>query len=89
MHLCIGKETYKSMKYKLKKQMAKIITQSIWVLSHTYCWVWKCGRNLFRKSDFDYFIRNLQTQYPTTSGIWTKPFFHKVVFQNKIESNIT
>lgn len=70
------------MKYKLKKQMAKIITQSIWVLSHTYCWVWKCGRNLFRKSDFDYFIRNLQTQYPTTSGIWTKPFFHKVVLVN-------
>ena len=70
------------MKYKLKKQMAKIITQSIWVLSHIYCWVWKLGRNLFRKSDFDYFIRNLQTQYPTTTGIWTKPFFHKVVLVN-------
>ena len=70
------------MKYKLKKQMAKIITQSIWVLSHTYCWVWKLGRNLFRKSDFDYFIRNLQTQYPTATGIWTKPFFHKVELVN-------
>ena len=70
------------MKYKLKKQMAKIITQSIWVLSHIYCWVWKFGRNLFRKSDFDYFIRNLQTQYPTTSGISTKPFFHKVELVN-------
>ena len=62
--------------------MVKLVTQSIWVLSHIYCWVWKLGRNLFRKSDFDYFIRNLQTQYPTTTGIWTKPFFHKVVLVN-------
>ena len=62
--------------------MAKLVTQSIWVLSHIYCWVWKFGRNLFRKSDFDYFIRNLQKQYPTTSGIWTKPFFHKVDLVN-------
>ena len=67
---------------KVKINMAKLVTQSIWVLSHIYCWVWKFGRNLFRKSDFDYFIRNLQTQYPTTSGIWTKPFFHKVDLVN-------
>ena len=67
---------------KVKINMVKLTTQSIWVLSHIYCWVWKLGRNLFRKSDFDYFIRNLQKQYPTTSGIWTKPFFHKVDLVN-------
>ena len=67
---------------KVKINMVKLVTQSIWVLSHIYCWVWKFGRSLFRKSDFDYFIRNLQTQYPTTSGIWAKPFFHKVDLVN-------
>ena len=66
-----------------KKNMAKLITQLIWVLSHLYCKVWYFFRCTLRnKSDFDYFIRNLQTQYPTTSGIWTKPFFHKVVLVN-------
>ena len=67
---------------KLKVNMAKYLTQAIWLLSHAYCRCWKLGRNLFRKSDFDYFIRNLQTQYPTATGIWTKPFFHKVELVN-------
>ena len=70
------RKTYKSMKYKLKKQMAKIITQSIWVLSHIYCWVWKLGRNLFRKSDFDYFISNLRTE---NSPIRFASFFQKKI----------
>ena len=63
--------------------MAKMTTQLIWVLSHLYCKGWYFLRCTLRnKSDFDYFIRNLQKQYPTTSGIWTKPFFHKVDLVN-------
>ena len=73
------RKTYKKMSTS-KLTMAKYITQAIYGLAHAYCWTWKFGRSLFRKSDFDYFIRNLQTQYPTNNGIWTKPFFHKVVF---------
>ena len=75
------RKTYKKMSTS-KLTMAKYITQAIYGLAHAYCWTWKFGRSLFRKSDFDYFIRNLQTQYPTNNGIWTKPFFHKVVLVN-------
>jgi len=46
-----------------KKNMAKLITQLIWVLSHLYCKVWYFFRCTLRnKSDFDYFISNLRTE---------------------------
>ena len=57
------------------KNMAKLITQLIWVLSHLYCKVWYWGRCTLRnKSDFDYFISNLRTE---NSPIKFQTFFQK------------
>ena len=57
------------------KNMAKLITQLIWVLSHLYCKVWYWGRCTLRnKSDFDYFISNLRTE---NSPIKFATFFQK------------
>ena len=66
-----------------KAKLYKNMTQIVMVLTEIYCRLWYFFRcRLRNKSDFDYFIRNLQTQYPTNNGIWTKPFFHKVVLVN-------
>ena len=60
-----------------KKNMAKLITQLIWVLSHLYCKVWYFFRcTLRRKSDFDYFISNLRTE---NSPIRFASFFQKKI----------
>ena len=59
------------------KNMAKLITQLIWVLSHLYCKVWYWGRCTLRnKSDFDYFISNLRTE---NSPIRFANFFQKKI----------
>ena len=52
---------------KIKNNMAKLTTQTTLVLAHAICSVWKWGRKLGNKNNFDYFIRNLSTQYPTTN----------------------
>ena len=62
-----------------KLTMAKYITQAIYGLAHAYCWTWKFGRSLFRKSDFDYFISNLRTE---NSPIKFQTFFQKKVIVN-------
>ena len=60
-----------------KKNMAKLITQLIWVLSHLYCKVWYFFRCTLRnKSDFDYFISNLRTE---NSPIRFASFFQKKI----------
>ena len=59
------------------KNMAKLITQLIWVLSHLYCKVWYFFRCTLRnKSDFDYFISNLRTE---NSPIRFASFFQKKI----------
>ena len=59
------------------KNMAKLITQLIWVLSHLYCKVWYfCRCTLRNKSDFDYFISNLRTE---NSPIRFANFFQKKI----------
>ena len=59
------------------KNMAKLITQLIWVLSHLYCKVWYFFRCTLRnKSDFDYFISNLRTE---NSPIRFANFFQKKI----------
>ena len=66
------------------KQMAKLTTQTTLVLAHAICSVWKWGRKLGNKNNFDYFIRDLSTQYPTTNkmaeaSLASSPFINKVV----------
>ena len=66
------------------KQMAKLTTQTTLVLAHAICSVWKWGRKLGNKNNFDYFIRDLSTQYPTTNkmaeaSLASSPFISKVV----------
>ena len=59
------------------KNMAKLFTQIIWVLSHLYCKVWYYFRCTLRnKSDFDYFISNLRTE---NSPIKFQTFFQKKI----------
>ena len=64
--------------------MAKLTTQTTLVLAHAICSVWKWGRKLGNKNNFDYFIRDLSTQYPTTNkmaeaSLASSPFINKVV----------
>ena len=65
---------------KRKKTMAKLTTKLIWVISHWYCKVWYWGRCSLRgKSDFDYFISNLQED---NSPINFPTFFQKKIILN-------
>ena len=64
--------------------MAKLTTQTTILLAHAICSVWKWGRKLGNKNNFDYFIRDLSTQYPTTNkmaeaSLASSPFISKVV----------
>ena len=66
------------------KQMAKLTTQTTLLVAHAICSVWKWGRKLGNKNNFDYFIRDLSTQYPTTNkmaeaSLASSPFISKVV----------
>ena len=74
---------------KYKTMAKKILTQLIMVLCHLYCRVWYFGRcTLRRKSDFNYFISNVRTQYPTEKmgafALTNVPFFHKTILVNDI-----
>ena len=66
------------------KKMAKLTTQTTILLAHAICSVWKWGRKLGNKNNFDYFIRDLSTQYPTTNkmaeaSLASSPFISKVI----------
>ena len=69
----------------------KLTTQTIWVLAHWYCKLWYFFRcTIRRKSDFDYFIKNLSKQYEdpmiAVFSLFNCRFFNKeVIVDDELE----
>ena len=81
-------------KDKIKIQMAKLTTQITWYLAHGICRVWAWARSFRSKNNFDYFIKNLRTQYPTCNkagdaSIAGLPFISKLVYEDEFERSVS
>ena len=78
-------------KDKIKIKMAKLTTQITWYLAHGVCRVWAWARGFSSKNNFDYFIKNLRTQYPACNksgdaSVAGLPFISKqLVYEDEFE----
>ena len=81
-------------KEKIKYKMAKLTTRITWVLAHGICHVWAWARSFRSKNNFDYFIKNLRTQYPTCNkagdaSVAGLPFISKLVYEDEFERSVS
>jgi len=79
-----------------KSSIKKCMTGVVKVMANAFCYCWHFGRCRFpgRKNDFDYFVYDLRTQYPTKElgniALENSKFFEKkVVLEDEFERTIS
>ena len=79
-----------------KSSIKKCMTGVVKVMANAFCYCWLFGRCRFpgRKNDFDYFVYDLRTQYPTRElgniALENSKFFEKqVVLEDEFERTIS
>ena len=72
------------------------MTGVVKVMANAFCYCWHFGRCRFpgRKNDFDYFVYDLRTQYPTKElgniALENSKFFEKkVILEDEFERTIS
>ena len=79
-----------------KSSIKKCMTGVVKVMANAFCYCWHFGRCRFpgRKNDFDYFVYDLRTQYPTQElgniALENSKFFEKkVILEDEFERTIS
>ena len=79
-----------------KSSIKKCMTGVVKVMANAFCYCWHFGRCRFpgRKNDFDYFVYDLRTQYPTRElgniALENSKFFEKkVILEDEFERTIS
>ena len=79
-----------------KSSIKKCMTGVVKVMANAFCYCWHFGRCRFpgRKNDFDYFVYDLRTQYPTKElgniALENSKFFEKkVILEDEFERTIS